>query len=243
MIDYERPSKLEIVARRNVIAMKRRRDENWDRIRTIMEREIKFCIGNRELDALNSGESITVELGASTVTVQPIRSEARNPSDPLPIIHDLHGWDRDDCSMSYVGGGQWRFKVGYDNALSFSQRLREAANKIEAAYKMGPWTRVKWYAEPSAVEKIMRSMEHKPKPAPRSTEKIMQDAALAHEAAIRDLHAQMLRPSRLQPTKIFKDGDQWCCLLGEDIQSGVAGWGPTPAAAMLDFDNNWHKAD
>lgn len=34
----------------------------------------------------------------------------------------------------------------------------------------------------------------------------------------------------------FKDGDQWCVLLGENIQVGVCGFGDTPAAAIYEFD-------
>lgn len=38
--------------------------------------------------------------------------------------------------------------------------------------------------------------------------------------------------------KPFKDGDQWCFLYGEDLQSGVAGFGETIADAAMDFYNN-----
>ena len=36
-----------------------------------------------------------------------------------------------------------------------------------------------------------------------------------------------------------KDGDQWMFLLGEDLQSGVAGFGDTPYKAMEDFNKNY----
>ena len=34
----------------------------------------------------------------------------------------------------------------------------------------------------------------------------------------------------------YRDGNQWCVLLGEDIQSGICGFGDTPAAAIYEFD-------
>ena len=35
------------------------------------------------------------------------------------------------------------------------------------------------------------------------------------------------------------DGNEWCALYGENIQDGVAGFGKSPALAMIDFDKNW----
>lgn len=49
------------------------------------------------------------------------------------------------------------------------------------------------------------------------------------------------RPSVLFHPKIYSDGNQWCVRYGDDLQSGVAGFGDTPAAAMSDFDANWIK--
>ena len=46
--------------------------------------------------------------------------------------------------------------------------------------------------------------------------------------------AGMLKP------RIFIDGNRWCVLWGEDLQSGVAGFGKTPMEAMCDFNNNWY---
>ncbi len=39
--------------------------------------------------------------------------------------------------------------------------------------------------------------------------------------------------------KPYMDGNQWCFLFGEDIQSGVVGFGETPYKAMLDFNKNF----
>ena len=36
--------------------------------------------------------------------------------------------------------------------------------------------------------------------------------------------------------KFYKDGNQWCVLYGEDIQSGIAGFGDTLFAAIVDWD-------
>ena len=45
----------------------------------------------------------------------------------------------------------------------------------------------------------------------------------------------MLKP------KIFIDGSQWCVLYGEDIQSGIAGFGDTPRLAVYDFNKQWDR--
>ena len=44
----------------------------------------------------------------------------------------------------------------------------------------------------------------------------------------------LMRPS------VYKDGDKWCALYGTDIQSGVVGFGDTPAKACEAFDREWH---
>ena len=50
---------------------------------------------------------------------------------------------------------------------------------------------------------------------------------------------EMQRPSVLfRPTMIL-DGNQWCALYGDDLQSGIAGVGDTPEKAALDFDREW----
>jgi len=41
--------------------------------------------------------------------------------------------------------------------------------------------------------------------------------------------------------KLSRDGNQWCALFGDDLQSGVAGFGDSPAEAMWAFDKEWHK--
>ncbi|NKF57516.1 hypothetical protein GO299_04707 [Ralstonia solanacearum] len=51
---------------------------------------------------------------------------------------------------------------------------------------------------------------------------------------------QRMRPAVLYRPGLCIDGNQWCALYGEDLQSGVAGFGDSPAEAMADFDANWN---
>lgn len=39
----------------------------------------------------------------------------------------------------------------------------------------------------------------------------------------------------------IQDGDQWCILWGADLQTGVAGFGETPVAAIAAFENEMYK--
>ena len=41
--------------------------------------------------------------------------------------------------------------------------------------------------------------------------------------------------------KLYKDGDMWCCLMGENIQAGISGFGKSPFLAMAEFNENLHK--
>ena len=49
-------------------------------------------------------------------------------------------------------------------------------------------------------------------------------------------------PHVLMRPKIFPDGNKWCCLLGEDLQLGIAGFGDTPQEACYRFDKQFCKA-
>lgn len=42
-------------------------------------------------------------------------------------------------------------------------------------------------------------------------------------------------PFELLHPRLFKDGNQWCCLYGENLQEGIAGFGSTPDLAVLAF--------
>lgn len=47
------------------------------------------------------------------------------------------------------------------------------------------------------------------------------------------------RPHVLMRPKLYPDGNMWCALYGNDLATGCAGFGPSPAEAMADFDANW----
>ena len=70
--------------------------------------------------------------------------------------------------------------------------------------------------------------------------------AIAHEAfcagqAWQQAAAAHERPCVLWKPRLFIDGNQWCALLGENIQEGVVGFGDSPDAAMREFDDAWRK--
>jgi len=52
---------------------------------------------------------------------------------------------------------------------------------------------------------------------------------------------EMARPAVVFKPTLSADGDMWCALLGEDLQSGIAGFGKTPAEAMIAFDQAFYK--
>lgn len=53
------------------------------------------------------------------------------------------------------------------------------------------------------------------------------------------LSEELLRPCNIKKPRVFKDGDQWCALLGVNIMEGVCGFGDTPEAACVAFDREW----
>lgn len=46
--------------------------------------------------------------------------------------------------------------------------------------------------------------------------------------------------SLLKP-KLFLDGDKWCCLYGDNIQNGFAGFGDSPRESVVDFNSAWER--
>jgi hypothetical protein len=46
----------------------------------------------------------------------------------------------------------------------------------------------------------------------------------------------MLKP------QLCKDGNQWCCLYGKDLQVGIAGFGDTPHLAIMAWNSEWYKS-
>ena len=70
--------------------------------------------------------------------------------------------------------------------------------------------------------------------------------SIAHEAfcagqAWQQAAAAQERPCVLWKPRLFRDGNQWCALLGENIQDGAVGFGDSPDAAMLAFDEAWRE--
>jgi len=63
---------------------------------------------------------------------------------------------------------------------------------------------------------------------------------LIHQECINAAMAQQ-EPSVLYRPRIFRDGDMWCCLLGDDLQVGVVGFGESPSKAVQDFNRAWYK--
>ena len=59
------------------------------------------------------------------------------------------------------------------------------------------------------------------------------------KVAIEVAAAQHERPSAVYKPRLSIDGNKWCALYGENLQSGVAGFGYSPDAAMWDFDRQW----
>lgn len=62
------------------------------------------------------------------------------------------------------------------------------------------------------------------------------EAQLNYWAVKQDLAlAESLKP------KLMIDGDKWCCLYGDNLQDGVAGFGDTPIAAILEFNKAMYQ--
>jgi hypothetical protein len=58
--------------------------------------------------------------------------------------------------------------------------------------------------------------------------------------AFKVLATELSLPHVVHRPRVFQDGNQWCAILG-DLVDGVAGFGPSPYAACLDFDRAWHR--
>ena len=77
-----------------------------------------------------------------------------------------------------------------------------------------------------------------------AVESAIRDANLSHYVerafyAVQEAGNEHCRPSVLFRPSLSVDGNQWCALYGDDLQSGVAGFGDSPTSAMLDFDKSW----
>ena len=56
---------------------------------------------------------------------------------------------------------------------------------------------------------------------------------------ILDVTNEYRRPSTLYKPRLFRDGNMWGCLHGDNPMEGVEGYGESPELAYLDFDKNW----
>lgn len=60
---------------------------------------------------------------------------------------------------------------------------------------------------------------------------LTQEAQMNYWALKQDMAiAESLKP------RLLIDGNKWCCMYGVNLQDGVAGFGDTPHAAILDFN-------
>jgi len=67
--------------------------------------------------------------------------------------------------------------------------------------------------------------------------------ALRAREAIDTIIQEWTRPCLLFKPRLFKDGNRWCALLGEDMQEGIVAFGTSPDGAMGEFDRVWMVKD
>lgn len=78
-----------------------------------------------------------------------------------------------------------------------------------------------------------------------AVESVMREANFCDHArmAVQYIHeaaSEYTRPCVVFKPSINQDGNQWCALFGENLQTGVAGFGASPDAAMRAFDRAWY---
>ena len=61
----------------------------------------------------------------------------------------------------------------------------------------------------------------------------------AIQASMAQIEAAWTAPHVLLRPRVYPDGNAWCCLLGDDLMSGVVGFGDTPQEAAKAFDDAW----
>jgi hypothetical protein len=66
-------------------------------------------------------------------------------------------------------------------------------------------------------------------------------AANMTQAAMESAIGHYTVPSVIWKPRLFIDGSSWCALYGDNLQSGVAGFGDSPQEAMWDFDLAWGR--
>lgn len=58
----------------------------------------------------------------------------------------------------------------------------------------------------------------------------------AAEALAQQISSYHATWSAVLKPALLKDGDMWCVLYGDNLQVGIAGFGPTPALALIAFE-------
>ncbi len=69
---------------------------------------------------------------------------------------------------------------------------------------------------------------------------IVSAAHFAWQRIYQDVTMELSRPSVIYRPTFGQDGNAFFFLLGEDLASGISGWGETPEAAARDFDRVWY---
>jgi len=83
----------------------------------------------------------------------------------------------------------------------------------------------------------------------RQDEIVAEIKQVIHDEAMRkysdncDLYAIKTAPHLIYGAIVSKDGNMYCCLLGGDLQSGIAGFGETPKKACEAFDKAWNDGE
>ena len=55
-----------------------------------------------------------------------------------------------------------------------------------------------------------------------------------------EYHNTRMAPHVIHNAQIIKDGNAWCCIVG-DLPTGVCGFGDTPEKACAAFDKAWRE--
>jgi len=79
-----------------------------------------------------------------------------------------------------------------------------------------------------------------------AVENVLREENIGHyvreaSEAFRGTVSEYERPSVLYRPTLCADDDKWCALLGENLQTGVVGFGASPDEAMRAFDTAWFE--
>lgn len=72
-------------------------------------------------------------------------------------------------------------------------------------------------------------------------EQLLHESNLEHSERMSLIYDErvMMLVQRLG-ARIYKDGDEYCCLYGGNIQEGICGFGRNPYLAAVDFYNEFY---